>query len=72
MAISGNADAEDLLDYLSNAGISKYDMPEFFLRVVEFPMTPSGKILKRELSHQVRRGELHPLPVRLQSTEKRA
>jgi acyl-CoA synthetase len=72
LAISGDADADDLLDYLSNAGISKYDMPEFFLRVVEFPMTPSGKILKRELSQQVRRGELQPLPVRLRSAEKRA
>jgi acyl-CoA synthetase len=38
-------------------------MPEYFLRVPEFPLTASGKILKRELVLLVRRGELRPQPV---------
>jgi acyl-CoA synthetase len=51
------------MDHLRREGVSKYDMPEYFLRVAEFPLTASGKILKRELVLQVRRGELRPQPV---------
>jgi len=36
----------------------------------EFPLTASGKILKRELTLQVRRGELKPIPVRGKSMAK--
>jgi acyl-CoA synthetase len=39
-------------------------MPEYFIGVTEFPLTASGKILKRELVLQVRRGELKPQPLR--------
>jgi acyl-CoA synthetase len=39
-------------------------MPEYFLRLSEFPLTASGKILKRELVEMVKRGELLPEPVR--------
>ena len=39
-------------------------MPEYFLRVSEFPLTASGKILKRELVLQVQRKQLQPQPVR--------
>ncbi len=45
-------------------GLSKYDMPEYFIRVTEFPLTASGKILKREPVLQVQRGELKPQPLR--------
>jgi acyl-CoA synthetase len=53
----------DLMQHLREQGISKYDMPEYFLRVEEFPLTASGKILKRELTLRVRRGQLLPIPV---------
>jgi acyl-CoA synthetase len=43
-------------------------MPEFFVRLDEFPLTASGKILKRNLVEMVKRGELVPEPVRYQST----
>jgi acyl-CoA synthetase len=43
-------------------------MPEFFVRLDEFPLTASGKILKRSLVAMVKRGELAPEPVRFQST----
>jgi len=49
------------MQHLREQGLSKYDMPEYFLRVDEFPLTPSGKILKRELALRVRRGELQPV-----------
>ena len=37
------------------------------LALDEFPLTASGKILKRELVEMVKRGELVPTPVRHQS-----
>ena len=40
---------EELLDHLHAAGLSKYDMPEYFIALDAFPLTASGKILKREL-----------------------
>ncbi|MGU7776161.1 class I adenylate-forming enzyme family protein [Burkholderia sp. MR1-5-21] len=57
-------DAYDILCHLFDAGLSKYDMPEYFVCVEHFPLTASGKILKRELSAQVTDGRLVPQPVR--------
>jgi acyl-CoA synthetase len=39
-------------------------MPEYFLRMEAFPLTASGKVLKRELIEMMKRGELKPTPVR--------
>ena len=64
IAVSGSVEPADLLDHLRSEGLSKYDMPEYFVRVSEFPLTASGKILKRELVLQVQRGQLQPQPVR--------
>jgi acyl-CoA synthetase len=64
IAVSGTIDPMELLEHLRSEGLSKYDMPEYFVRVSEFPLTASGKILKRELVLQVRRGELQPQPLR--------
>ena len=38
---------DELLAHLDNAGLSKFDMPEYFLRLDEIPVTPNGKMLKR-------------------------
>ena len=70
IAVSGTVELDDLMQHLRDQGISKYDMPEYFIRVEEFPLTASGKILKRELTLQVRRGELKPIPVRRESMVK--
>lgn len=56
--------AEDVLLHLHEAGLSKYDMPEYFIRLTEFPMTASGKILKRSLIAWMRENHLEPQPVR--------
>jgi acyl-CoA synthetase len=64
IAVSGTIDPLDLLEHLRSEGLSKYDMPEYFVRVTEFPTTASGKILKRELVLQVKRGEIQPQPLR--------
>lgn len=61
----GQAPAPDeILQHLASQGLSKFDMPEFVAMVTEFPMTASGKILKRELMQWVSSGRLQPEPVR--------
>ncbi|MFP6558936.1 class I adenylate-forming enzyme family protein [Paraburkholderia sp. B3] len=59
-----SVDPDALLRYLAEVGLSKYDMPEFFLQLPMFPMTASGKILKRQLIDSTRAGELVPVAVR--------
>lgn len=56
--------ADQMLNHLDEAGLSKYDMPEFFIAVSAMPLTPSGKIRKRDLVGMIARGELTPQPVR--------
>jgi acyl-CoA synthetase (AMP-forming)/AMP-acid ligase II len=72
IAVIGTVEPDALLAHLSAQGLSKYDMPEYFLRVDAFPLTASGKILKRELVEMVKRGELSPLPVRWQAAKESA
>ncbi len=57
-------DAAQMLEHLSNQGLSKYDMPEYFIAMPAFPLTASGKILKRELLNWVASGRIAPQPVR--------
>lgn len=61
---------EDVLQHLAREGLSKFDMPEYFVVVSEFPMTPSGKILKRELVQWVRSGRLQPQALRYKAPAK--
>jgi len=53
-----------LLAHLAACGLSKYDMPEYYIALDALPLTASGKILKRELAAQARRGEISPVAVR--------
>jgi acyl-CoA synthetase len=68
-AVIGPIDAKTLLDHLAEQGLSKYDMPEYFVRMSAFPLTASGKILKRELVEMAKRGDIEPLPIRYQSPQ---
>ena len=56
--------AEELLRHLDARGLSKYDMPEYFIALAALPLTASGKILKRALAEQVRAGDIRPVAVR--------
>ena len=67
IAVIGSLEPGELLSHLNAEGLSKYDMPEYFLRMESFPLTASGKILKRELVDMHRRGEIDPAPVRFQA-----
>ena len=53
-----------MLNHLHAAGLSKYDMPEYYIVMDDFPLTASGKILKRELADWARSGRIKPDPVR--------
>lgn len=64
LAIIGTADPDALLGHLHDLGLSKFDMPEYFLRMDAFPLTASGKILKRSLVEMARHGEIRPAPIR--------
>jgi len=57
-------DPQDMLAHLATCGLSKYDMPEFFIGMDAFPLTASGKILKRELVEMARLGKITPIAVR--------
>ncbi len=57
-------EAQDLLAHLDQAGLSRYDMPEYFHTMPSLPLTPSGKILKRDIVRLVEAGEIVPEAVR--------
>jgi acyl-CoA synthetase len=65
-------DAGEMLAHLGQAGLSRYDMPEYFIAMEALPLTASGKILKRELIEWTKIGRISPQPVRWidPSTEK--
>lgn len=58
--------SEQLLTHLNASGLSRYDMPEYFIELAEIPLTASGKILKRDLAVLIQEGRLKPTPVRWQ------
>jgi acyl-CoA synthetase len=60
-------DPAELLEHLAAAGVSRYDMPEFFLILTKMPTTASGKIVKRELVRWVSEGHVQPRSVRFGS-----
>ncbi|MDF2120288.1 class I adenylate-forming enzyme family protein [Roseiarcaceae bacterium H3SJ34-1] len=61
------AGAEDILQHLDEAGLSKYDMPEYFLQIDEIPLTASGKMRKRDLVDWIAEGRAKPTAVRWQA-----
>jgi acyl-CoA synthetase len=57
-------DPARLLSELAAAGLAAYDRPEFLLPLAAMPLTPSGKIVKRELMRLVAEGQVRPIPLR--------
>lgn len=53
---------EEILLHLAKQGLSKYKMPEYLIFLSEFPITVSGKILKRQLVRMVVEGDIVPQP----------
>jgi acyl-CoA synthetase (AMP-forming)/AMP-acid ligase II len=59
---------EQLLKHLDDAGLSKYEMPEFFLPLDEIPLTASGKLRKRDILDWIADGRVKPIEIRLDSS----
>ena len=57
---------DELLDHLAKMGLSKFDMPEYYIALDALPLTASGKILKRTLVEWAVSGRLQPRAVRYQ------
>jgi acyl-CoA synthetase (AMP-forming)/AMP-acid ligase II len=53
-----------VLEHLEAEGLSRFDLPEYFIAVSEIPLTPSGKVLKREVADQIKAGLITPQPLR--------
>jgi acyl-CoA synthetase len=62
----------ELLAHLQAAGLSRYDMPEYFIALNAFPLTASGKILKRELVRWAKDGRIQPTPIRWREPPRQA
>jgi len=60
------ATADEILHHLDASGLSKYDMPEYFLQVEEIPLTASGKIRKRDVVDWIAEGRVQPTAIRRQ------
>jgi len=58
------ASPAEILEHLDVSGLSKYDMPEYFLELDAFPLTASGKIRKGEIVEAVKAGRKTPVPIR--------
>jgi len=69
LAVIGDVEPRELLEHLAAEGLSIYDMPECFVRLDAFPLTASGKVLKRELTAMAGRGELSLQSVRYSRKE---
>lgn len=64
MALIGKIQPQDLLSFLYEQGLSKYEMPEWYVHMEKFPLTPSGKVFKRELILMYEKGEIQPESIR--------
>jgi acyl-CoA synthetase len=52
-----------LLDHLSLAGLSRYDMPEYYLELPEIPLMSNGKIQKLDIVKWIRDGDVAPVAI---------
>jgi non-ribosomal peptide synthetase component E (peptide arylation enzyme) len=55
---------DELLAHLDRSGLSRYDMPEYYLQLDDIPLTASGKVLKLGLAAQLLDGSITPVAVR--------
>jgi acyl-CoA synthetase (AMP-forming)/AMP-acid ligase II len=63
---------DELLAHLDTVGLSKFDMPEYFLKLDEIPLTPNGKMLKRAIVDWIKDGRITPEPIRFETKRQSA
>ena len=49
-----------MLSHLAAEGLSRYDMPEFWLPLTSIPLMPNGKMEKQEIIKRLTEGNLVP------------
>jgi acyl-CoA synthetase (AMP-forming)/AMP-acid ligase II len=54
------ASEQQILGHLAQAGLSKYEMPEFFVALTDMPLMPNGKIRRQDLALWVQEGRVVP------------
>ena len=69
MPTGGTPEGQNVLGHLFNEGLSIYDMPEYYIVLRDFPLTASGKILKRELAEWAKEGRISPDPIRFEKPQ---
>ncbi len=57
------ASMDQILDHLRATGLSKYEMPEFFVALPDIPLMANGKIRKLDLARSLHEGRIMPHPV---------
>jgi acyl-CoA synthetase (AMP-forming)/AMP-acid ligase II len=57
------ATAAQLLDELAEAGLSKYEMPEFYLELADIPLMSNGKMHKADIVKWIEEGRVAPVAV---------
>jgi len=62
-----SATPDELLAHLDSVGLSKFDMPEYFMTLDEIPLTPNGKMLKRAIVDWIKEGRVTPAPIRFEA-----
>jgi acyl-CoA synthetase len=58
------ASPAEILQHLNTAGLSKFDMPEYFLQLDRLPLTASGKVRKLDIVEAVKSGQKTPVAIR--------
>jgi acyl-CoA synthetase len=61
---------EDILKHLDDTGLSKFDMPEYFLQVDDVPLTASGKVRKRDIVNWISEGRAAPRSIRWRAQDR--
>lgn len=57
------ASAGELIAHLSDAGLSRYELPEFYVEIADMPLMANGKINKSDIVSWIRSAKVVPAPV---------
>jgi acyl-CoA synthetase len=59
-----DASADQILARMAEAGLTRYEMPEYFVQLPEIPVMTNGKVRKPDLLRRVKDGEIVPQAIR--------
>lgn len=54
---------DKVLDHLAAAGLSRHEMPEFYLELADIPLMSNGKIRKLDIMKRIADGRMAPVAV---------